>query len=70
MNQALDYYQIHGSYNFMQANKFQGFFKDNLHLSRTKIYVINWHSLNPLLITQLGKTRHEVIYDFYFFSQR
>ena len=47
MNQALDYYQIHGSYNFMQANKFQGFFKDNLQLSRTKIYVINWHSLTP-----------------------
>ena len=63
MNQALDYYQIHGSYNFMQANKFQGFFKD-------KDLCHKLAFSNPLLITQLGKTRHEVIYDFYFFSQR
>ena len=26
---------------------FQGFFKDKLQFTRTKIYLINWHSLTP-----------------------
>ena len=40
-------YMVEGSYNFMQANKFKGFFKDKSQFSRTKIYVINRHSLTP-----------------------
>ena len=43
----------------------QGFFKDKLQFSRTKIYSINRPSLTPLI---LAKTRHAVIYNFHFFS--
>ena len=40
----------HGSYNFRQkkiSRTFQGFFKDKLQFLRTKIYIINQHSLTP-----------------------
>ena len=40
----------HGSYNFRPkkiSRAFQGFFKDKLQFLRTKIYVINHHSLTP-----------------------
>ena len=33
--------------NKFHARTFQGFFKENLHFSRTKIYLINQHSLTP-----------------------
>ena len=29
------------------SRTFQGFFKDKLQFLRTKIYLINWHSLTP-----------------------
>ena len=47
----------------------QGFFKDKLQFSRTKIYLINRHSLPPLIIL-LAKTRPGVIYDFHYFGHR
>ena len=40
----------HGSYNFRQkkiSRTFQGFFKDKLQFLRTKIYIIDQHSLTP-----------------------
>ena len=53
----------------LQANKFQGFFKDKLQYSRTKNY-LNIGILWTPLITLLAKTRHGVIYNFYFFCHR
>ena len=50
------------------ARTFQGFLKDKLQFSRTKIYLKNWHSLTPLLNTLLAKMCRGVIYDFNFFS--
>ena len=47
------------------SRTFQGFFKDKLQFSRTKIYSINQPSLTPLI---LAKTRYAVIYNFHFFS--
>ena len=47
----------------------QGFFKDKLQFSRTMIYLINRHSLPPLIIL-LAKTTSGVIYDFYYFGHR
>ena len=52
------------------SRTFQGFFKDKLQFSRTEIYAINRHSSTPFLITLLARTRHGVVYDFYFFVQR
>ena len=52
------------------SRTFQGFFKDKLQFSRTEIYAINRHSSTPCLITLLARTRHGVVYDFYFFGQR
>ena len=52
----------HGSYNFRQTN-----FKD---FSRTKIYLINRHSLTPF-DHPVGKISHGVIYNYsYFFGLR
>ena len=63
-------HRVHSSYNLRQtiSRTFQGFLKDKLQFSRTKIYSKNWHSLTPLLNTLLAKMRHGVIYDFNFFS--
>ena len=54
----------------LQTNKFQGYFKDKLQFSRTKIYLINRHCLTPFDQSILAKTRHGIIYDFYFFGRR
>ena len=50
------------------SRTFQGFFKDKLQFSRTKICLIKSAFFNPHLITLLDKTRHGVIYDFYVFG--
>ena len=59
------------SYNFSNqiSRNFQGFFKAKLQFLRTKIYSVNQHSLPPY-DHLLPKTRHGVIYDFYFFDHR
>ena len=56
---------VHTTLDKQISRTFQGFFKDKLKFSRTKIYSINLPSLTPLI---LAKTRHAVIYNFHFFS--
>ena len=53
----------HSLFDFRQTN-----FKDKLQFSRTKIWLINWHSWTPPLNTLLAKTLDGAIQDFYFFS--
>ena len=51
------------------SRTFQGFFKDKLQFSRTKIYSKNQHSLSPFWTHYcMAKKHHGVIYDFNFFS--
>ena len=54
----------------LETNKFQGFFKDKLQFTRTKIYLINRHSLIPLKHWSRYWPKHvmESFMIFYFFG--
>ena len=49
------------------SRTFQGFFKDKLSFQALR-FIQEIGILQPLVNTLLAKTRHKVIYDFYFFS--
>ena len=59
-------YMVHTISDKQLSSTFQGFFKEKLQFSRTKIYSITRPSFTPLI--SMAKTRHAVIYNFHFFS--